>query len=256
MREPSASPPIFLSAPPMLSGLRVNWTALASARYSRCRDRHRGHDQPTEECSHQAQHKHAQAHQHQAATGIIPSRRASAGREHEDAADDGQRHDPEDQSDQPDVEPHVAVEDVAELVGHHALQLVAGQVVEGALGDGDHGIARGVAGREGIDAGLLQNIDGGHRHSRREGHLLDDVEQPLLPRVGSRAGYLLTAHHQGDGLAAGSELGHLEHAGTADHKGHPRRREQEQLRVPPGHRRAGAIHAEPQQQPVHQGDQN
>ena len=38
MREPSASPPIFLSAPPMLSGLRVNWTALASARYSRCRD--------------------------------------------------------------------------------------------------------------------------------------------------------------------------------------------------------------------------
>src|SRR5215468_5571357 len=38
MREPSASPPIFLSAPPTLSGLRVNWTALASARYSRCRD--------------------------------------------------------------------------------------------------------------------------------------------------------------------------------------------------------------------------
>ena len=32
--------------------------------------------------------------------------------------------------------------------------LVAGQVVEAAPGDGDHGIARGVAGR---DAGLLQN---------------------------------------------------------------------------------------------------
>src|SRR5262249_47521073 len=130
--------------------------------------RHRRHDQPTEERSHQAQHKHAQAQQHQAATGITSSRRASAGREHEDAADDGQRHDPEDQADQPDVEPHVAVEDVAELVSAHALQLVAGQVVETALGDSDHGIARGVAGREGIDAGLRQNIDGGHRHSRGE----------------------------------------------------------------------------------------
>ena len=80
-------------------------------------------------------------------------------------------------------------------MSHHALQLVAGQVVEAALGDGDHGIARGVAGREGIDAGLLQNIDGGHRHSRGEGHLLDDVEQLLLPRVGGRAWHLLTTHH-------------------------------------------------------------
>src|SRR5262249_42359231 len=41
--------------------------------------RHRRHDQPTEKRSHQAQHKYAQAHQHQAATGTIPSRRASAG---------------------------------------------------------------------------------------------------------------------------------------------------------------------------------
>src|SRR5262249_24484493 len=55
---------------------------------------------------------------------------------------------------------------------------------------------------------------------------------------------------QGDGLAAGSELGHLERAGTADHKADPQRREQEQLRLPPGHR------LERQQQPVHQGDQN
>ncbi len=33
-----ASPPILRSAPPMPSGLRVNCTALASARYSRLRD--------------------------------------------------------------------------------------------------------------------------------------------------------------------------------------------------------------------------
>ena len=141
-------------------------------------------------------------------------------------------------------------------MGHHALQLVAGQVVEAALGNGDHGIARGVAGRKGIDAGLLQNIDGGHRDPRGKCHLLNDVKQPLLPRVSGCAGDLFTTHHQGDGLAAGSEPSDLERASTADHKAYPRRREQEQLWLPPGHRRLGVIRAEHQQQPVHQRDQN
>ena len=36
--EPAASAPIFLSAPAMPSGLRVNCTAEASARNSRCRE--------------------------------------------------------------------------------------------------------------------------------------------------------------------------------------------------------------------------
>jgi len=36
--RPCVSPPILRSAPPMPSGLRVNCTLLASARYSRCRD--------------------------------------------------------------------------------------------------------------------------------------------------------------------------------------------------------------------------
>ncbi len=37
IREPSARPPIFFSAPAIPPGLRVNWTDEASARNSRCR---------------------------------------------------------------------------------------------------------------------------------------------------------------------------------------------------------------------------
>ncbi len=36
--EPVGSPPIFLSAPAIPAGLRVNWTAEASARNSRSRE--------------------------------------------------------------------------------------------------------------------------------------------------------------------------------------------------------------------------
>ena len=38
IREPSARPPIFFSAPAIPPGLRVNWTDEASARNSRCRE--------------------------------------------------------------------------------------------------------------------------------------------------------------------------------------------------------------------------
>jgi len=162
-------------------------------------------DQAAEERSHQAQHEQSQSQHHVAATRVSPARPGSppAAREHHDPSDDRQHHDPGNQADQPDIEPHVAVEDVAELVGHHPLQLVAGEVIKAALGDGDHGVARSIAGREGVDARLIQKIDGRHRHSRGDGHLLDDVEQPLLPRVGGRTGDLDRVHHQGNRLAAG-----------------------------------------------------
>src|SRR5690606_29603077 len=61
----------------------------------------------------------------------------------------------EDEGGQLDVEPHVAVEDVAELVADDALQLVAREFFERALGDRDDRIAGGQAGSEGIDAVFL-----------------------------------------------------------------------------------------------------
>ena len=45
-------------------------------------------------------------------------------------------------ADQPQIEPHVAVENVAELVGDDALQLVARELLGTAARDADHGVAR------------------------------------------------------------------------------------------------------------------
>jgi hypothetical protein len=60
------------------------------------------------------------------------------------------------------VEAHVAVEDVAELVADDALQFVAGELFERAAGDGDDGVARGEAGGEGVERGLVvEHVDGG-----------------------------------------------------------------------------------------------
>ena len=86
--------------------------------------------------------------------------------------------------DQAEVEPHVAVEDVAELVADHALQLVAGERLERAARDGDDGVAGRVAGGEGVDARLVvQHVDRRHGHAGGDRHLLDHVEQPALGRI-------------------------------------------------------------------------
>ncbi len=44
--------------------------------------------------------------------------------------DDGQQQNPVKNANQAEVDPHVAVQDVAEFVGHHALELIAVEEVE------------------------------------------------------------------------------------------------------------------------------
>src|SRR3546814_1132229 len=63
---------------------------------------------------HHLEHRHA-----------IAAVAAHAPVQHQPAADDAHHHDPEQHPDQSDVQAHVAVEDVAELMRDHALQLVA-----------------------------------------------------------------------------------------------------------------------------------
>src|SRR5215831_5663432 len=109
MRDPSASPPIFLSAPPMPSGLRVNWTALASARYSRCRDTAAMISRPKNAPTRPSTNTPKPSSTRPPRESPLPDERPP------DVSMRmrpmmGQRHDPEDQADQPDVEPHVAVE--------------------------------------------------------------------------------------------------------------------------------------------------
>ena len=90
-----------------------------------------------------------------------------------------QNQEPVEDADHPQVESHVAVEDVAELVGDDALQLIARHLIDAALGHADHRVARREAGGEGIDAFFVVHDEHRrHRHTRGERHFFDDVQQP------------------------------------------------------------------------------
>ena len=88
------------------------------------------------------------------------------------------------QAHQAHVERHVAVEDVAELVAHHALQLVAREPGERAARDDDHRLVGRIAGDQGVDRLLaLQAVQRRHGDARGDRHLLDHVEQAPLGRA-------------------------------------------------------------------------
>jgi len=165
-------------------------------------------------------------------------------------------------TDQPDVQPHVAVEDVAELVGHDALQLVAIQVLQGALRYGYHGVARGVAGGKSVNARLVgQHVHARHGHARGNGHFLDDIQQPLLARQLGLVKDLSAAHHHRYRGPAGGQLADLHGAGPADQQQHGDGHDQKDFRDPQvpeskcllfGHEHAGK---NDHHQPISQQDQ-
>jgi hypothetical protein len=99
--------------------------------------------------------------------------------------DDREAKNSENGSHEPQIEPHVAVENVAELVADDALQFVARQKFHAAARDGDGRVAGFVAGGEGVDAVLVvHDINLRHGHAGRDGHFLDDVEQLAFVGVG------------------------------------------------------------------------
>ena len=90
-----------------------------------------------------------------------------------------ERSDPGNKQEQAEVEPHVAVEDVAVFVRHHSLQLVPLEEPERARSDAERSRVASRPGYERIDvAGILEHPDGRHGHARCDGHLLADVEKP------------------------------------------------------------------------------
>jgi hypothetical protein len=122
------------------------------------------------------------------------------------------------QPDQPDVQPHVAVEDVAELVRDDPLQFVARQPLGGPARHADHGVA-GVkpAANALIPGSCSSRYTGGvgvpeaiaissttFRSCCSVGSVVSGVEQP-------------PAELLGDDLAAAAQLGDLEEASAADH---------------------------------------
>ena len=155
------------------------------------------------------------------AAGVLAvARRGDAGpaeRREDAAADETEDEDAEDERREAQVEAHVAVEDVAELVGDDALEFVACEFFEGAAGDGDDGIGGSESGGEGIDGGfVVEDVDAGHGDAGSEGHFLDDVEETALGEIGGVRIDASTADTLGDGGAAAGELVPFIKRGEAD----------------------------------------
>src|SRR5262249_17571340 len=110
----------------------------------------------------------------------------SRGRSEHRPADHADQQDPEQHSHQAKVELHVAIENVAELVADHPLQLVAGEAVDGASSEADYRIVRVVPGGEGVDPVLaIEYVNRWDGTTRGQCHLLDHIERPALARVAS-----------------------------------------------------------------------
>ncbi len=153
---------------------------------------HRGLDQAREKHADAADHQQSQPDRPQriavvAATAATTNADGAARPERgieQLASDHAEHDDTEHHAHQADVEAHVTVEHVAVFVRDHALQFVAVECFQAALGDADGGIARAVTGGERIDAGLLfEHVNLRHRHARGDGDFLDHVAQATPRRV-------------------------------------------------------------------------
>ena len=126
-------------------------------------------------------------------------------------------HQPEQPADQAQIQAHVAIQDVAELVRDHTLEFVAIQALNRATRDGDGRVGRRVPRSERVDRRfVLENVHLGHRHTRRDRHLLHDVVQALQPRILGVALDSHTAERRRDGPAAIPQLHRAKRAGAPD----------------------------------------
>ena len=188
-----------------------------------------GLDEPAKEDADPANHYQRQPQQRQRILVFA----AAAARVEEHAANHRQAKDAEDDAHQPQVEPHVAVEDVAELVADDALQLIAREQLHGSRGDGDHRVARRVAGGKRVDASFVgQEIDLRHRNPRGDGHFLHHVPQLALVRVGRGRVDETPAQHGGHRAAALGQLQRLEPAAQRNDRQRADGGDQEKLRIP------------------------
>ncbi len=173
---------------------------------------HGGLNEPAEEVADIADDHRGQSNGEnhgQAAAALAAHAHAAPAEATEDAAADQADHEnAKHDGRQLHVQPHVAIQDVAEFVRDHSLQLVAAQLLHRAAGDGHHGIAGREAGGEGIEAGfIIEHVDGGDGHPRGDGHLLDHVEQAALLQIDRVRFEAPAADAFGDGRASRAKDG-------------------------------------------------
>ena len=161
------------------------------------------HTDVAEDQHHDAEYKYAG----RAARLFRVARRGGARDTHREVADHRQNQNPVDDADQSEIQPHVAVEDVAELMGHYSLEFLSIEIFEAPAGDGHHGVARLVAGGEGVDARLVvHDVDRRNGDARGQGHLFHDVQQSAFVEVVGLRIDDPAAEHRGDLLASGGKL--------------------------------------------------
>ena len=157
----------------------------------------RGLDEPAKEYADRADDDQGQPQEHQR----IPV--PAAAREDQDPANHREAQDAEDDAHDAQIQTHVAIEDVAELVADDALQLIAVEQCHATARDADGGVARRVAGRKGVDAFfVVEHINLGDGHAGGDGHFLDHVPQLALIGMGRVGIDEPSAERFGDGTAA------------------------------------------------------
>ena len=95
---------------------------------------------------------------------------------HHEVADHRKHLDAEQDSNQANVQSHVAIKYVTEFVGNHTLKLVAVELLDRASVDADNGIGWRVASGERIDARfVIENVNRRHGNPGRQRHFFDHV---------------------------------------------------------------------------------
>ena len=147
--------------------------------------------------------------------------------------DDADDQDAVEDSDQADVQAHVPIEDVAELVRDHSLQLGAGQLLDGSLRHSDHSVVGCVSSCKRVDPLLARHqVDGWHRRAGGDRHLFDNVQDLALLGIRGVARDETATESFGDHPPTAPELRHLVQTSARD-DGHRRCDDgQEQPRVP------------------------
>src|SRR5690606_18840347 len=108
-----------------------------------------------------ADHDQAESEKYQAAA-ILSAAAAVTHAAQQVVADKPNDHDSVQPADQANVQPHVTIQDMAELMRNHALQFVAIQFTNAAARNANDRILRLITSREGIDRRVVDQEHLGH----------------------------------------------------------------------------------------------
>ena len=112
-------------------------------------------------------------------------------------------------------------------------KFIALQRCDAAASHADGGVVDGVSCGERIDALLaIHDINFRHRHARRDGHLLNHVQQLSLVRIARGCVNGSAAHGFRHSTAAGGKLQGLKQTAATDHRQRAACREEKQLGIP------------------------